>query len=97
MQRFQAFRCRYPEIVLLILTDSELLNLVSGDVNLPVYYGEGTYPGLIVELLISNLTTPVCSLNSPSGEHPRQTPNDLFQFTLLQGNGSDEFGNSAYE
>ena len=95
--RLDTFRSRYPEIDVRISTDNELPDLVSGDVDIAVHYGDGAYPGLVAELLVANSVAPMCSPKLLSGDQPLRTPKDLSRFTLLHDNGGDEFGNPAYD
>lgn len=95
--RLDTFRSRHPEIDVRISTDSELPDLVSGDVDIAVHYGDGVYPGLTAELLVSNSVAPMCSPKLLAGDRPLCVPQDLSRFTLLHDNGGDEFGNPAYD
>lgn len=95
--RLDTFRSRHPEIDVRISTDTELPDLVSGDVDIAVHYSEGSYPGLGAELLVSNSVAPMCSPKLLAGDLPLRVPRDLSRVTLLHDNGGDEFGNPAYD
>ena len=95
--RLDTIRNRHPEIDVRISTDSELPDLVSGDVDIAVHYGDGVYPGLSAELLVSNSVAPMCSPKLLAGDLPLRVPQDLSRLTLLHDNGGDEFGNPAYD
>lgn len=95
--RLDTFRSEHPEIDVRISTDTELPDMVSGDVDIAVHYGEGSYPGLVAELLAPNSVAPMCSPKLLSGDNPLRSPHDLNRFTLLHDNGGDEFGNPAYD
>jgi LysR family glycine cleavage system transcriptional activator len=95
--RLDTFRSRYPEIDVRISTDNELPDLISGDVDIAVHYGEGMYPDVVAELLVPNSVAPMCSPKLLAGDRPLRAPSDLSRVTLLHDNGGDEFGNPAYD
>lgn len=95
--RLEAFRTAHPEFDVRISTDTELPDLVSGDVDVAVHYGDGDYPELNAELLVENSVAPMCSPRFLEGPKPLQRPEDLSDFTLLHDIGGDEFGNPAYD
>lgn len=95
--RLGTFRKQYPDIDVRISTDTELPDLISGDVDIAVHYGVGDYPGLRAELLVENSVAPMCSPQFLEGEAPLRQPEDLSRFTLLHDTGGDEFGNPAYD
>ncbi len=95
--RLGNFRERHPDIDVRISTDTELPDLISGDVDIAVHYGSGDYPGLQAEQLVENSVAPMCSPKFLAGETPLRHPEDLSHFTLLHDTGGDEFGNPAYD
>jgi LysR family glycine cleavage system transcriptional activator len=95
--RLDTFRRRHPDIDVRISTDTELPDLLSGDVDVAVHYGSGDYPGLEAELLVENSVAPMCSPQFMEGDSPLRRPEDLSRFTLLHDTGGDEFGNPAYD
>ncbi len=95
--RLETFRERHPDIDVRISTDMELPDLMSGDVDIAVHYGNGDYPGLVSELLVENSVAPMCSPRFLEGATPLRRPEDLSRFTLLHDIGGDEFGNPAYD
>ena len=53
------------------------------DVDVAIRFGEGIYPGLVVEKLFHDTLFPVCSPDLLIGRKPLKEPRDLLQFTLI--------------
>jgi LysR family glycine cleavage system transcriptional activator len=53
------------------------------DVDVAIRFGEGIYPGLVVEKLFQDSIFPVCSPDLLKNARPLREPRDLLQFTLI--------------
>jgi len=76
--RIAAFRAAHPDIDLTVLATFEVVDLDSGAADLALRYGDGPYPNLIAEPLVTDRFAPVAS--------PRlgiKRPGDLKVATLL--------------
>ena len=53
------------------------------DADLAIVFGEGAYPGMLVERLLPLAVTPICSPRLMQGAHPIREPRDLSHHLLL--------------
>jgi LysR family glycine cleavage system transcriptional activator len=81
--RLAEFQRTHPEIDLRLQTSNEVVNLQTRTVDLAIRYGKGTYPGLMVYKLMSDVFIPVCSPQLLKGNHPLKEPGDLIHHPLL--------------
>ena len=84
LPRLSRFRDEHPDIDVRLSASDQLTDFDRSDVDIVVRYGNGNYPGLRVEkLLTEDVLFPVCSPSLLTGEHPLRTPEDLQYHTLL--------------
>ncbi len=81
--RLKQFRERHPEIDVRVTADDKLVNLDREGIDVGIRFGHGRYPGLRVEMLMSDEITPVCSPTLLEGTNPLRSPSDLMHHTLL--------------
>ena len=81
--RLEGFREKYPEFDIRIDATDRVIDFQRGDVDLALRYGSGTYEGLTVHCLMSELAAPVCSPALLEGKHPLREPADLRRHRLL--------------
>ena len=62
---------------------SEPLDFDREDIDVAIRFGDGNYPGLVVEKLFHDTLFPVCSPDLLKGAKPLKEPKDLLQFTLI--------------
>lgn len=80
--RLDRFRAAEPGIDIRIDATDVMADFVSGGVDLALRYGQGDYPGLVSERLMSEAVFPVLS-PSLLARQPLATPADLRHHTLL--------------
>lgn len=88
--RLGRFHERWPEISLRVAPSARLVDFTSEDVDVCIRYGDGRYPGMRVDRLLTENIFPVCSpslLDRPG--RPLREPADLANFDLLH---DDSFG-----
>lgn len=61
LDRLPLFRRRYPGINVHLHCRNDLVDFEHEDVDLAIYYGPGSYPGLHATLLLEESMTPVCA------------------------------------
>lgn len=83
MPRLEHFNRAHPEIDIRISTKLDLDAYEREGVEIGVRYGQGEWPGLVAEHLLSHGVSPVCSPRLLEGERPLREPGDLARFTLL--------------
>src|SRR5262249_38974030 len=81
--RLQRFQEQHPEIDVRISATDEVVDLTRGDFDIAIRYGRGKYPGLDVELLLTNEVFPACSPQLLTMGPPLRTPDDLPRHTLI--------------
>lgn len=62
---------------------SEPLDFEREDIDVAIRFGDGNYPGLMVEKLFHDTLFPVCAPELLKGTKPLREPKDLPQFTLI--------------
>ena len=82
------FRDARPDIDVRISANLDIVDFRSSDVDLALRAGDGNWPHLHSEHLLSETLFPVCSPSLLSGEHPIKSPNDLHFHTLLHDDDS---------
>ncbi|MFT5176918.1 MAG: LysR family glycine cleavage system transcriptional activator [Gammaproteobacteria bacterium] len=83
MPRLDHFRSQCPEVEVRIDASMRLVALDREDIDLAVRYGNGHYPGLEVECLMSNQAFPVCSPALIKRGPGVAKPEDLAAHTLI--------------
>lgn len=87
MPRLERFRARHPDIDVRLDADNRVVDLVHEDVDVGLRYGQGDYPGMRVDCLLSEEVFPVCSPRLLDAEHPLRALEDLRWHTLLHVDG----------
>ena len=80
LHRFQEQRL---EVDVRISATDDLVDLGKGDFDIAIRYGTGHYPGLEVELLLTNEVFPACSPQLLAKGPPLITPEDLAAHALI--------------
>lgn len=83
MPRLGRFLAAYPEVELVILGSSEVVDLARSDIDLAIRYGGGRWPGLWSRLLFAEETFPVCAPALLDGPPPLRRVEDLRRHRLL--------------
>src|SRR5690606_22497530 len=73
----------HADIELRLHHTMELVQFGHDQTDMAVRYGNGQWPGLAAEYLLSVDLVPVCSPALLQGETPLETPEDLLHHTLL--------------
>ena len=81
--RIDRFLESVPGADVRIDVSSEPLDFDREDIDVAIRFGEGIYPGLVVEKLFHDTLFPVCSPELLKGAKPLKEPRDLLQFTLI--------------
>jgi LysR family glycine cleavage system transcriptional activator len=81
--RLWNFANAHPELDIRISTSVRPVDLVRDGMDVAIVYGPGGAPGLISELLMRDMVTPVCSPRLLEGPHPLREPKDLRHHVLL--------------
>jgi LysR family glycine cleavage system transcriptional activator len=83
VQRLHRFQEQQPQVDVRISATDTMVDLTRGDFDLAIRYGTGRYPGLDVELLMSNEVFPACSPALLRDGPPLDTPADLRHHALI--------------
>jgi len=81
--RIDRFLETMPGADVRIDVSSEPLDFDREDIDVAIRFGDGVYPGLVVEKLFHDTLFPVCSPDLLKGAKPLREPKDLLQFTLI--------------
>ncbi len=81
--RLSAFREAYPDIDVLITPSNDIIDFARDDVDVAIRYGEGNWPGLRADRMMTEDIFPVCSPKLLEGPRPLKSPDDLRHHTLL--------------
>lgn len=87
LPRLPSFREAYPEIDVRISAMTRLVDFRKVGVDAAIRYGNGEWPGLRADWLMSDEIFPVCSPRLLTGDKPLKTPADLAHHPLLQVSG----------
>lgn len=83
LPRLDRFIAAYPDVRLILLGASEVIDIARSDIDLGIRYGGGRYPGLWSRLLFTEETFPVCAPALLDGPPPLRRPADLRHHRLL--------------
>jgi LysR family transcriptional regulator, glycine cleavage system transcriptional activator len=84
MPRLYRFREQRPDIDVRISADDRIIDFNKDDVDVALRFGQGDWPTLHVERLMTQDFFPVCSPRlATEGPHPLKVPADLKHHTLL--------------
>jgi LysR family glycine cleavage system transcriptional activator len=81
--RLDRFLESVPGADVRIDVSSEPLDFDREDIDVAIRFGDGSYPGLVVEKLFHDTLFPVCSPELLKGTKKLREPKDLLQFTLI--------------
>ncbi len=81
--RIDRFLQEVPGADVRIDVSSEPLDFDREDIDVAIRFGDGVYPGLVVEKLFHDTLFPVCSPDLLKGTKKLREPKDLLQFTLI--------------
>lgn len=81
--RLNRFRARYPDLDVLLRSETRLVDFASEDVDLAIRYSRPPFPGLRTALLMTEEVFPVCSPALARGQPGLRRLDDLCHHTLL--------------
>lgn len=90
IHRLDSFRSAHPDINVRISASMELVDLSADGVDCAIRYGGGSYPGLVVDKLLTEAVFPVCSPALLAGPRGLDRPAALSRHTLLHDDSPDE-------
>jgi len=90
MQRIGGLREEHPEIELMLSPSSDVVDLQRSDFDLAIRFGNGEWPGLVVEPLVSSSIVVVAAPQLLE-QYPVKTPDDLVNLPWVQETGTDEW------
>jgi LysR family transcriptional regulator, glycine cleavage system transcriptional activator len=83
LPRLDRYQSAHPDLDVRLETSIHLTDFTRQDVDLAVRMGLGLWPGLSVELLMTEVLFPVCSPALLGGPSPLRCPADLVHHTLI--------------
>ena len=86
--RLARFRAKYPDIEIHVVISDQPHDLISGQIDVGLRYGDGQWPGLNAIHLFNVDSFPVCSPDYLAGAGPLNEPADLLNHTLVNLDGS---------
>ncbi len=89
MPRIADFRQRHPEVELVLMPTSDIVELAPGGVDVALRFGDGRWPGLEAELLLPTNFV-VVAARALVGDRETLSREDLASFPWLQELGTDE-------
>jgi LysR family glycine cleavage system transcriptional activator len=81
--RLHRFQELCSEVDVRISATDEVVDLTKGDFDIAIRYGTGNYPGLDVELLLTNEVFPACGPQLLRDGPPLRVPDDLLLHNLI--------------
>jgi LysR family glycine cleavage system transcriptional activator len=81
--RLPAFAARHPDVEIQILTSLELADVLGGEVDLAIRFGQGSWPGLRAHKLLPLTLFPVCSPKVRQGPPALRRVSDLARHRWL--------------
>ncbi|WP_312794906.1 LysR substrate-binding domain-containing protein [Tianweitania sp.] len=91
LPRVSSFSRAHPNIKLRIISQDKRVNAQSGEADLSIRYGHGTWPDGKAEFLFNDEVFPVCSPDYASAMGSISDPGDLLRYNLVSSD-SDEPG-----
>ena len=86
--RLARFRAKYPDIEIHVAISDQPHDLIGGQIDVGLRYGDGQWPGLNAIHLFNVDSFPVCSPDYLAGAGPLNEPADLLNHTLVNLDGS---------
>lgn len=83
LPRLGRFQAAYPNLDVLLETTTNLTDFTRQEVDVAIRMGAGTWKGLQIEFLMTEVLFPVCSPALLTGPKPLRTPADLVHHTLI--------------
>jgi len=83
VHRLGTFQLQNPKLAVRLDTSIALADLTTGEFDVSIRAGKGTWPGMITHFLLPNLYTPLVSPKLLKTLGPRPTPRDLATLPLL--------------
>ena len=77
------FRKLHPDIDVRITTADHIVDYIRDGIDMGLRYGQGSWPGMMVDHLMTEEVFPVCSPSLLEDGPPLTTPDDLRHYTLL--------------
>ncbi len=90
LPRLDRFQAKHPDIDVRLSASMALTDFSRDPVDIAVRYGNGGYPGLMVEKLLPEAVYPVCAPDLLAGDPALATPNGLARHTLLHDASPDD-------
>lgn len=90
--RLGRFRERHPEIDVRISATLDLVDLLREDVDMAIRFGQGDYPNMRSDWLLTEPLYPVCAPRLMAGSYPLRSPGELRFHTLLHDESPLEWG-----
>ncbi len=87
LPRLAGFQEAHPNIDVRVSASTDLVDFRYGGVDAAIRYGNGHWPGLRADWLMSDEVFPVCSPQLLNSTYPIREPRDLINQTLLQVSG----------
>lgn len=94
--RLSAFNAEFPDIDVRLKASDDEVDFLADNVDVAIYFGNGKWPDMLVDLLLEEALFPVCSPALLKGRKPLKTPQDLANHVLLH-DGSQEAWRSWLE
>jgi LysR family transcriptional regulator, glycine cleavage system transcriptional activator len=88
VRRLPSFRARHPDIVLVIRSERQTVDLHRDDADLAIRYGLGDFPNLEATHLMREEIFPVCAPSLLNADPPLRAPADLARHDLLHDAGA---------
>ncbi len=89
--RLARFREYHPHIDVRLSTGDALVDFVRDGIDIAIRHGQGNYPGLRAERLMTEELFLVCSPKLLEGDHPLISPQDLRHHALLHDGMRDDW------
>lgn len=89
VKKLPLFWASHPEIEIKLHHTLQPIDLRREQVDAAIRWGDGNWPGLVVEPLFGTTLSPVCAPGYIKPENPLDTPSDLSAYTLLH---EDNYG-----
>lgn len=89
--RLPGFCSKYPDLDIKLHHTLQHTDLRHGEVNAAIRWGDGNWPGLVVEPLFGTRLSPVCTPGYLQAGRPLVTSHDLAHHTLLHEDSHDDW------